>query len=411
MKPTFLACGLVGLGLAVAPGLQARYQAPGATFRSAVDLVALEVTVVDREGKPIPTLKVTDFEVLINGRPRKVISADLITYTESKTAPAPAPSAATPVIKPLQPATVSGRVVLLAVDEGSLSHSAARVAMQAAKQFVQSLPPEDVVGVFPFPFGKPVVDLVHNHTEVAFALDKVTGRYSPPRSTCEMTVSEVVDITAGDQDVLATVGARCGEPNLRFVYGDAVSQAAYIETQYMQSLGDLRDLLHDVGSVPGRKIVVLVSGGMVKSDRSGGRPDVSAILKNAAVQAAASNAVLYVLHIDSSFTDAFSAANPSAHGSDPSFRLQSLGRDRAAQALGLEQIAGDSGGTVIRDQAGSGQFGFARILRETSAYYLLGVEPAAADRDGRTHYIRVKANAKNATVRSRTEVVIPRPRL
>jgi len=47
------------------------------------------------------------------------------------------------------------------------------------------------------------------------------------------------------------------------------------------------------------------------------------------------------------------------------------------------------------------------VLRETSAYYLLGVEPATADRDGRPRELRVKVHRRGVSVRSRQWVVIP----
>ena len=49
---------------------------------------------------------------------------------------------------------------------------------------------------------------------------------------------------------------------------------------------------------------------------------------------------------------------------------------------------------------------FGRILRESSAYYLLGVAPAAEDRDGKLHVLRVTVKKRGVTVRTRTHVVI-----
>ena len=49
-----------------------------------------------------------------------------------------------------------------------------------------------------------------------------------------------------------------------------------------------------------------------------------------------------------------------------------------------------------------------QILRETSTYYLLGVAPSKADRDGRTHRLKVKVDVRGATVRSRSWVQIPK---
>jgi len=51
---------------------------------------------------------------------------------------------------------------------------------------------------------------------------------------------------------------------------------------------------------------------------------------------------------------------------------------------------------------------FERVTREMSAFYLLGVEPAEEDRDGKLHFIRVSIKERGASVRSRTAVIIPK---
>ncbi|HSC25631.1 MAG TPA: hypothetical protein VLD67_00065 [Vicinamibacterales bacterium] len=116
-------------------------------------------------------------------------------------------------------------------------------------------------------------------------------------------------------------------------------------------------------------------------------------------QAAASNTNIYVLHMDSSFIDAFSERR----GPSPT-----LLRDSGSLAAGLEMVSGAAGGTLIRVQAGTGDSAFQRVLRENSAYYLLGVEPQPDDRDGEAHRIQVRVRARGATVRSRTIVIVPR---
>jgi hypothetical protein len=70
-------------------------------------------------------------------------------------------------------------------------------------------------------------------------------------------------------------------------------------------------------------------------------------------------------------------------------------------------VAGKSGGALLAVEAGTGQNAFDRVLRENTAYYLLGVASNTTDRDGRLHFINVKTKARGATVRSRTHVVIP----
>ena len=111
--------------------------------------------------------------------------------------------------------------------------------------------------------------------------------------------------------------------------------------------------------------------------------------------AASATARPFVVHLYDSFTE---RGGPSS----------TLFRDTAALAAGLEQVAGAAGGAVIRVQGGTGDYAFDRVLRENSAYYLLGVELEPADRTGESQVIRVRVRQKGATIRSRSIVIVPR---
>jgi hypothetical protein len=149
----------------------------------------------------------------------------------------------------------------------------------------------------------------------------------------------------------------------------------------------------------------VLSAGMPISDRVGGRPNVGDQARVLGEQAARSNTTIYALHIDHSMLQAFSAET---RHSDK----QPVSRERESIMLGrmLDQFAGASGGTLMRVLVGSGEGSLERVLLETSAYYLLGVEPTNADRDGRTHALRVRVNHPGSTIRSRTWVLVPKPR-
>ena len=65
-------------------------QPPTTTFRSAVDLVPVDVNVVDNDGRPITGLEVGDFTLNVDGKPRRLVSAQYVTATrESASAPVP----------------------------------------------------------------------------------------------------------------------------------------------------------------------------------------------------------------------------------------------------------------------------------------------------------------------------------
>jgi hypothetical protein len=104
------------------------------TFKTAVDLVAVDVTVVDKTGTPIGDLKAEDFEVRISQRSRRVVTMERLTYGTSAPGPSPAPAtAAVPASGPAQTeAPNARRRFVLAVDEHSLQAASALAAINAA---------------------------------------------------------------------------------------------------------------------------------------------------------------------------------------------------------------------------------------------------------------------------------------
>jgi hypothetical protein len=220
-----------------------------------------------------------------------------------------------------------------------------------------------------------------------------------------MSLAEMVDITRGDLEVTRRVAEReCTERwDLKWcidrgVPAEALAYATHIEMATTQSIGGLRTLMRSLRDLPERKTVVVISGGLFATDQIGGRGDVSDLISAVGQEAARANASLYTLHLDTKFIEMFS---PRARA------LPSMFRDLNMWAMGLERFAGIAGGELIRVQAGTGDYAFERVLLETSAYYLLGVEPAPSDRNGRVHHVTVKVARRDAVVRSRAWVVVP----
>jgi hypothetical protein len=53
-------------------------QPPKPTFKSAVDLVPVDVSVIDKSGRPVPDLAAGDFTLTVDGKPRRIASAQFI---------------------------------------------------------------------------------------------------------------------------------------------------------------------------------------------------------------------------------------------------------------------------------------------------------------------------------------------
>jgi VWFA-related protein len=403
-----MVAGLVA-ALPAGPGRPAVQSPKFPTFFAGVGVVSVDVHVLDSSGRPVDGLTMKDFEVWFDGRKRKVVSATLLRHADETMASSPARRA--PVMTPGR-MPYGTRLYVIAVDEGSFPMASVRPAMQAVARFVTRLAADDMVGLYVFPIQPRQINLTHDHAAVARALETVTGLREWPIGEFELTVSEIIDITAGDALSFDRIRTReCTDPadascpdRLR---SEAHVKAAYFEAQAAQSVSAFGMLLASLNALPGRKTVLLLSGGLLASDRTGGRPDVMGMLRGAADQAEASNTHLFVVHVDNSLFDSLASGVRSRSQSD---RFESMFRDRDATARGLDFIAGYAGGALLRIEAGTGDHVFDRVLRETSAHYLIGVESAQNDRDGRTHAIRVRVNAKGATVRHRKQVQIHKTR-
>jgi VWFA-related protein len=424
------------LVMAVAvPGLLLAQQQP--TFRSSVEMIAVNAQVMDGSGGPIGTLGTKDFQAWINGQMRRVASATLIQY------PLSTPMNVFPKTFnnldwiPGDVPEVRGRVFILAIDEMSFPTRSLPAVIRTAKRFLTRLRPEDVVGIYAYPFGSARIDLTHFHGSIGFALDHIQGLATPFNGSFSLSPSEVADITAGDGHVLAEVANReCGDTSRSFDFNcptrlrnEAKGRAMFLQSQSENSFAGMKRLLQTLTQFSGPKTVVFLSAGLLSSDRVGAQPDVSGMVKTAGKYASAADATLYVLHMDDTYLDTYAATTQSVRtnakegdnrmvvsmsGPDtpvtPRATDQHLSqvRDSQLNALGLERLASEAGGQYIHIGAGSGDIAFDRVLKETSAYYLLGVQPEVADRDGRVHYIRVRVDSKGATVRARQQVTIPK---
>ncbi len=408
-----LAVSLTSTIWSVSPAAQ---QAP---FRSTVDVIVVDVQVIDKDGYPIAELEPEAFQVSINGHKRKVVSAQFLRHSRNATrgdAMLPDRLAETPL--------GDGRTIVLAVDNGSFETGSAGEAMSALKHFVAGLEPADRVGLFIFPTGiwiPPTTD----RSAVGIRLDRTIGQKQAIRSHFNLSVSEIVDITAQSSNpnsfltmrtapvvddatlaqtdpVRAVRSRECpGEADcLARIYAEGMTLAVQLEQQTQASLQGLEDLLARLTTLPGRKSVLLVSAGVLVSDRPDGRPLIGDLGRVLGQTAARANAVVYTIHIDS-HTPGYGSASKRGIGSSD------RGRERTMQASFLDEFSSATGGSRLYVGVGGGESAFDRVLREASAHYLLGVEPADQDRDGKARELRVKVARRGVIVRSRQWVLVP----
>ncbi|HXW04423.1 MAG TPA: VWA domain-containing protein [Vicinamibacterales bacterium] len=396
---TWLTCAATTLQA----GPQQAQEPPPARIKVAVDVVAVDVQVIDRSGQPVPSLGPESFTVTINGRRRRVLTAEQIRSdtAEGRAAFTGSPGSAVP-----------GRVIMLAVDCISFDATASRDVIQHIDDFVRGLQPDDHVGLSVFPNGASIPPTT-DHAAVLRALTTIVGQSEGAGlSLFHLRPTELIDMTrdmtVGTGPTLDTVVAReCGrdpDPNCRYqLLAEVTSTAVYLEGQGAASLGMLLTLVNQMQGYAGRKTLILVSGGMVASDSPGGRPNLGSMGLHVGRAAAGANTAIYTLFIDSSVHDRFAAET---RRGDRTF--DNRARESAVLARWLEQFAGAAGGALFAVQGGNAGPALERIRNELSSYYLLGVEPADEDRDGRTHEVSVRVTRPNVTIRGRRWVMIPK---
>ena len=391
MKNLIAACGIAAAaaslhGNQAAP--QQPEQEPKTTFRSSVDLVPVDVSVIDRDGRPIDDLKPQEFVLTVDGKPRRIASAEFIKLGGGEAAPAPPRHYST------NAQAAGGRLIMIIVDQGSIAPGGARVAIEAAARFIDRLNPSDRIALFVIPGAGPQIDFTANHAVVRTMLKRIVGQAQTPIGPHRVGISEALRVDRSDELAMASIIDReCAgyrEPGEIAACRSAVAAAARevisdVRDRTRNSILSLRYIMERLAQTRTPKTVVYMSEGLV-IDRD------FAELSWLPSVAARGQTSMYVLQLDSRQFDATSSrVSPS--------RLE----DIAIAEEGLSLMAGLARGTVFR-VVSSADYAFNRLALEISAYYLLSFEPEAGDRDGKPHKIKIEVpGRRNVDIRARGE--------
>jgi len=401
MNPTLLLSTLLLTWLLAPPTVapQARAdQAQRPEFKSGVDLVAVDVVVVDSNGRPIADLTPGDFTVTVDGKARRVVSADFVAHrvNRGETAPAGITAAPPTALNTLQ---ATGRLITIVADLDHITAGLGRNAMSAAGRFLDRLNPEDRVAVLTIPTGGPKVDFTTDRQRVRDALDRIVGRATPVAGEFRIGIAEAIDMEMRDAITTAEVVGRECE---RSLYGAdcprlVTRQAANMVREEQQATRAALDVLSAfagaLGTAEGPKTVVLLTEGLVLTR------DTRTYFKQFAEAAAAASLNIYVVSLDTLVRPVIDASSNTG--------AAAASRDVVVRLEGLNELAGMTRGALFR-MSGAGDTLFDRIAAELSGYYLLGFEALASDRDGKSHQIRV-TSTRGADVRARAEFVVPIP--
>lgn len=368
----------------------------GPTFRTGIELVMVDVGVSDDRGRPVSDLLAPDFVVKIDGEVRKIVSAEHVRIDVEAAKKQAKAESETETFFTTNLAPPNGRMIVIAVDQSNIRPGAARPLLLSAGRFLDRLSPADKIAFISYPQPGEAVDFTTDHTRIRHAMGRVTGLQSRHKGRFNIGLWEAKTIVDNRDEIMrrTVVMRECAmlqgvdlercERDVELEAGDIVT-AQRLDTA--MSLRGLQDLLGDLVHVEGPKNLILLSEGLIL-DGTGGELDD--IVRLAAVGRVSIN----VLLMDVPRFEVTQAQLP-----------PSASEDRQMQVQGLENLAGLSRGALFR-VIGTGDSIFDRLASEMSAYYLLGVEQAPRDRDGKRHRIDVEVRRRNVTVRSRRAFVL-----
>ncbi|MDR1990211.1 MAG: VWA domain-containing protein, partial [Acidobacteriaceae bacterium] len=347
-------------------------------FSSAVDVASVDASVFDSRGQAVTDLKPEEFTVRVDGSARRVVSAEWIPLVTSDVRPAPPPP---PEGYSSNGSVTGGRLIMIVVDQPNIRFGGTSAIRNTINQFIDRLESSDraaVIGIGP---GSPATSFTADKARLKQAVERMTGQYvAPIGQMYSISVSEAADIrdhVVGTLD--AVVNRECASS-----LGLAASAltfdicASEIERQAremaldtartgQETLTVLRNLLTAVKAIDAPKTLVFVSEGFIADNQQATVNELGAL-------AGAARTTIYALKLD----DLLNAAAAEARA--PLSRMA----DRAVRSEGLDLLAASSRGASI-NVMGSGSNAFERIASELTGYYLLAVESADSDRDGRAH--------------------------
>ncbi len=391
--------GLLPIVLAAVTASAGPQQEPAQLFPSRVELVAVELIVVDGSGRPVRDLAPADFRVEVAGQPRQVLSAEFVPVGLEPDEPLPASDQGFTTNEAVRP----GRLVLLVVDTSNIAAGAGRDEIAAAARMLDRLGASDRVGLLTIPSSGPHEELSVDRERIRTALAKVVGQGR--MSSKGLSLAEALSCSENDgvmdkERCAQAIRRVCGElsriDDIEACVDQLRAEAGQLASEYRNASSASRAMLQStfeaLRQVEGQKVVVLVSQGLGFSD-VGAQPGGGGLeLRQLGAAAEAARVAFYVVPV---------APRSPLPAIDVDLTVEAVQQDRALLAWGLESLAAEARGAVLRGEPGRA---FERVLRETSGYYRLGFEPQGDDRDGKARKLRVTVARPGLVVRSRPSV-------
>jgi VWFA-related protein len=361
-------------------------------FRSGVDLVHLDVSVLDRNRRPVKGLTAHDFTILEDGRPQPVAAFSAIDL------PDPVPPS-TPWMRDVAPDVrrntelAERRLVIIVMDDAMIPFDIAmiRSAREIGRLVVEKLGPNDLASV-------------------VFTRDN--------RNSQEFTSDRARLLKAIDS--FEHGGRNVGlPPETREVPALAVAESP----AFFASVGTIRRVAETLAVLPQRrKAVVYVTVGVPASleaaaevvmagGNTRGGTEIGAMMRQVMDHMSATYRQAQLANVN------IYPVSPAGVGGMEALAQSERWKNRYVPAYEtganyldfLVGMAENTGGRAFPER---NQFASAldQVFLENGSYYLLGFSPAKPAADGKHHRLEVKVNRSDVEVRTRSGYYNEKPK-
>jgi VWFA-related protein len=392
-----------------------------AVFRSGVDLVRFDLSVVDADGTPLTDVRPDEIEIVEDGQRLPVVMFQRVQepagfYTE-------AALRAVSAEVTTNDAAPRGHLYVLVFDQQHITPGNEARARDAAAAFIRTrVRASDRVAVFAVPGPGPDLQFTADTRRAIASLDTVRGSLERTVMTGlgKISQQEAYEIAAGndlmngkvlqrlESDLSADVGGTSQNQaggraegkffeddlstKLRLMRENAQAVVQRDEAVTRDFLARLANLLGQFKSVEGRKTVVLFSEGFHSAR-------VSRDLQDVAAAAAESYSVVYAMDLNRRLSDL-----DGANGGSTSTATETQERTAALANLALE-----TNGTFVSDASSHLDQALTAIADRSQDYYIAGFLPSEQAVAQRGSYRRVTVRVKRpgARVSARTGYSVP----
>ncbi len=398
-----------------------QHEAP-ATFSSRVNLVSVPVVIRDRDGRSVGSLRQEDFQLFDKGKNQLITKFTIETSNQFEKAEAPAeptpPSPDAPAApSPLKP-TLPTRFVAYFFDDVHMKAGDLLNARQAAHQHLDKAFDAATRAAVFTTSGRFTQDFTSDVQSLRSVINRIqpwTTSKPDKDQDCIYISYYVADQLVNKSLALGPGRVNANDPLMRAVLVQATpcvsepselipavwaaAQRALNAGRYEggTALTTIQDLIRSMSSLPGNRMIVMVSPGFIFAD------DQRFIENDIFDKAIRANVVINTLDVRGLYTPPGMQASDKGYlGSASAAALMQADSDEASRTGDtLAEFAYATGGTFFHNDNGLRE-GLDRLAARPEYVYVLGFSPDNLKNDGSYHTLKVKVKtAVNLEVEAR----------